>query len=275
MPMATSLLLVDGSYFCFNRYHAVKRWWSFRATNEPPGTLPSQSEIFIDKYRSTFITSLLSYRKKHAVPEARMFVAKDGGAIWRHEKAADYKAGRDCSKHPDIGYFLDLAYAELFKDPAIENVISHPNLEADDCIALTVRSIREQQLPLEVTILTSDHDYLQLINDTTKVINMEDKDISQSKKCTGDPAMDLFCKIICGDKSDNISQVFPRIGHKTACKLYSNPDKLSSLFGKHAGSREKFAHNKLMIDFTSIPAHLVSEFYSTNAGKCDLFNFAR
>lgn len=273
--MATSLLLVDGSYFCFNRYHAVKRWWSFRATDEAPGTLPSQSHIFIDKYKSTFISSLLAYRKKHSVPAARIFVAKDGAAIWRHEKALDYKAGRDSSKHPDIGYFLNLAYTELFTDAAVENVVHHTNLEADDCIALIVRSIRAQHLPLQVTILTSDHDYLQLVNETTKVINMEDKNISDSKKCTGDPTMDLFCKIICGDKSDNISQVFPRVGHKTACKLYSNPDKLSSLFGKHAGSREKFDHNKMMIDFTNIPAHLVSEFYSTNADKCDLLNFAR
>lgn len=258
-----ALLLVDGSYYCFNRYHAVKRWWSFRASSEPPGILPSQSPVFVDKFVTTFIPSLLAYRKKHSTASAMIWVAKDGSHIWRYSLASDYKAGRDSSKHPDIGFFLDLAYSTLFTDQQIGSILFHDKLEADDCIALVVRQLRELQSPTNVTILTSDHDYLQLADDRTKIINMEDCDITKSKKSTGDPNADLFCKIICGDKSDNISQVFPRVGHKTACKLYNDPARLKGLFEKHAGSSEKFEHNKTMIDFTNIPKELVAEFYSS------------
>ena len=262
--MSCPLILVDGSYYCFNRYHAIKRWWSYRKTEEPQDILPSQSPVFVDKFIQTFIPSLITYRKRHSCAEARIWIAKDGAQIWRYNEAADYKAGRDKSKHPDIAFFIKLAYEELFNAPEIAHVIHHDALEADDCIALVVRRLTETKSLRSVTILTSDHDYLQLASDIIKIINMEDKDLTTSSKSTGSPDADLFNKIVCGDKSDNIQQVFPRVGPKTAMKLYADRNALCALFEKHQGSRERFEHNKKMIDFAYIPGGLCQEFYEAN-----------
>jgi 5'-3' exonuclease len=262
--MNSQLLLVDGSYFCFNRYHAVKRWWSFQPESKDALLLPSQSKLFIDKFRSTFIPSLLAYRTLHAGDDAQIYVARDGSQVWRHELTDDYKAGRDKSKHPDIRYFLDMAYDELFQCSHIMGVLFHAKLEADDCIALSVRRLRELELSVPVTILTSDHDYLQLLDKNTNIFDMENRNLRKSKKCYDDPKLDLFCKIVSGDKSDNIAQVFPRVGPKTAAKLFRDPGALDVLFAKHPDSRRRFKHNEVMIDFSKIPPNLAADFFRTN-----------
>ena len=259
------LVLVDGSYYCFNRYHAIKRWWSFQPESREPDMKPSTSSVFVEKFRTTFIPALMAHRSKHAPNAGDIYVAKDGCEIWRYGHATDYKAGRDNSKHQDIGFFLVMAYRELYTDSSIKGILYHPNLEADDCIALAMRRLRAAAPAVPALIVTSDHDYMQLLDSRTKIVDMEDRDISCSKKCLGNPELDLFCKIICGDKSDNIKQVFPRVGLKTAAKLFANRDGLEKAFEKNNGSRERFEHNTLMIDFRRIPEELSTQLYATPA----------
>lgn len=259
------LVLIDGSYYCFNRYHAIKRWWSFQEESKLPGALPSTSATFVTKFKSTFIPTLLSHSRKHGPANRLMYVASDGPSIWRHALAEDYKAGRDNTKHQDIGFFLELAYRELYSHPAITAVLSHQKLEADDCIALVMRHLRSAGAAVQTLIITSDHDYMQLLDGRTKIVDMEDRNLAESKKCQRCPEMDLFCKIVCGDKSDNIHQVFPRVGPKTAVKLFKEPARLEQAFEKHPGSRERFEHNTKMIDFAQIPEELASQLYATPA----------
>tara|TARA_Y100000389_G_scaffold86932_1_gene83573 strand:- start:5553 stop:6128 length:576 start_codon:yes stop_codon:yes gene_type:complete len=178
--------------------------------------------------------------------------------------ATDYKSGRDKTKHPDICFFLEMAYNELFMCGHVMGILFHAQLEADDCIALSVRRLRELKAAVPITILTSDHDYLQLLDQNTNIFDMENRNLRESKKCYDHPELDLFCKIVSGDKSDNIAQVFPRVGHKTAAKLFHNPQALDNLFAKHPNSRAKFKHNEVMIDFSKIPPHLTDDFFNTN-----------
>ena len=63
-----------------------------------------------------------------------------------------------------------------------------------------------------------------------KIINLQYKDLTMSKKWSGNAVLDLFCKIVKGDKSDNIPALFKNCGPKTAIKY------LSPLAGKNGGS---------------------------------------
>ena len=69
----------------------------------------------------------------------------------------------------------------------------------------------------------------------------------------------LFCKIVMGDKSDNIPPIFPKCGIKTAIKCYENTEFFSEKL-KLDGVKENFYQNRLLIDFRRIPATLKYNF---------------
>jgi 5'-3' exonuclease len=83
------------------------------------------------------------------------------------------------------------------------------------------------------------------------------KPLATSKNSTGDPKQDLFIKIVTGDKSDNISGVFPKCGKKTAIKYWNDKE----LFEKKLHSNDvyiaNYKNNKKIIDFNEIPIELV------------------
>ena len=71
--------------------------------------------------------------------------------------------------------------------------------------------------------------------------------------------MDLFCKIVMGDISDNISAVLKKCGPKTAIKCYNDRNYFDERMKKE-NAYEKFEQNKKVIDFDCIPNDLVSQF---------------
>jgi len=93
--------------------------------------------------------------------------------------------------------------------------------------------------------------------------------LATPKNSTGDPKQDLFIKIVTGDKSDNISGVFPKCGKKTAIKYWNDRE----LFEKKLNSNEdyikKYENNKKIIDFDEIPCELVD---SLRERYANLFN---
>ena len=134
-------------------------------------------------------------------------------------------------------------------------MLKSDNLEADDVIAITKDFIRKRNPDSKIIIVTSDMDLLQLIDDNTTLISLKNK-ILNEKSC-GDPKKDLEIKIICGDSSDNIPGCFQRCGHKTALKLINDKSKLLEKFKKEEGSMDRYAINRILIDFENIPNELV------------------
>jgi 5'-3' exonuclease len=64
----------------------------------------------------------------------------------------------------------------------------------------------------------------------------------------------LIAKILTGDVSDNIPQIFPKVAYKTAIKKYvSNLDFLNESLERDAVAMEKFNRNTRLIDFGRIP----------------------
>ena len=85
-----------------------------------------------------------------------------------------------------------------------------------------------------------------------------------TKGTTGNYKSDLFCKIICGDKSDNIPGVFKKCGIKTALKLWEDSEKLQIKLKNEQGSYERMERNRVLIDFNNIPSELCDQFEANN-----------
>ena len=99
-------------------------------------------------------------------------------------------------------------------------------------------------------------DYLQLASDRVKLLDLKYKLITESSRCSGDPAKDLFCKIMAGDQSDCIPSVFPKCGPKTAAKCFHDSEYLEKCLDKHPNEAAQLELNTTLIDMHRIPHDL-------------------
>ena len=272
MSSSPTFIFIDGSYFCFYRYHSLLTWWR-NANPEEIDVLqdPIQNPKFVEKFKKTFIKNVENIPKglqldKQVKPI--LIVGKDCKRenIWRNELFPKYKATRANGKDDGFmgGPFFKMAYEEqLFIQGGARSVLKHPRLEADDCIAITVKHLLQTYPLCDIYIITSDKDYLQLSGERVHLYNLAFKDLTQQKSCTGNPECDLFCKIVTGDISDNIPSVFPKCGPKTALKYYNNKELFEKKLLESETFQQRFHLNKTLVDFNCIPEELVQEFLNS------------
>ena len=164
------------------------------------------------------------------------------------------------------GPFFKMVYQDnLFIEGGAKAILSHPTLEADDCIALSVKHVLQKHPSCEVYIITSDKDYLQLAEPRVHIYNLGFKKITDQKSSTGSAECDLFCKIVMGDISDNIPSVFPKCGPKTALKYYENKEEFQKRLESSNTFIAQYNINKKIVDFNEIPRLLTYEFFTNNA----------
>lgn len=268
-----SFLFIDGSYFCFHRFHSIMRWWK-SAYPEIPITEPITNEIFVEKFKKTFVDTLKNLIKRlnlTTTEESKpiMIVGKDckREAIWRQIFYNEYKANRNKNKSKNNtntnenieAPFFAMVYKEaLFQQGGVRAIVSHPNLEADDCIAISVKRILQTIPNATITIITSDKDYLQLAGPNVNIFNLAYKNITEAT-LGGSAEADLFCKIVMGDTSDNITSVLQKCGPKTALKCFHDKMYFEERMKKE-NAYEKYELNKKIIDFNCIPQNLIEEF---------------
>ncbi len=258
-----NLVFVDGSYFVFYRYFATLLWWKHANVEETCDNL-AENEKFMEKFRELFVKKLEEIPKKLNLDVCDMYVALDcpRHEIWRNVYHSNYKGERDCAK--GVGEIFKIVMSEqMFNQKFVKKVLHCPRLEADDCIALSVKHLQMTSDTVnQIYIITSDHDYMQLKQDNVHIINLKYK-IVGDKKTTGDPAKDLFLKVVCGDKSDSILNIFKniRVGPKTAAKYFDDHDKFKELCMKDdEGTYERYMMNKKLISFDEIPLEHVANF---------------
>jgi 5'-3' exonuclease len=262
-----TFIFVDGSYYCFYRYFALMQWWK-RAYPEEPLVDPFQNEKFVNKFKATFVETLEQIPKKLKIHvrsvKPILIVGKDCKRenIWRTELFPLYKGTR--KNGPEDGFmggpFFKMAYEEnLFKQGGAKAILKHERLEADDCIALSVKHLVNKYPECQIYIITSDRDYLQLNAHNVKIFNLAFKNIAE-KSSTGNAKDDLEIKIIMGDISDNIPSVFPKCGPKTAQKCVEDPKFFKKKMAESADYSAQYKLNKTLVDFDSIPEELINEF---------------
>jgi 5'-3' exonuclease len=260
--MTSTTIYVDASYFIFYRFYALIQWWNI-ARNDEPLEEPIDNPEFVEKFRSTFIEKVREIPKKCGINVKKdnvdIIVARDCPRcdIWRMALFPEYKQTRDYSDFKGKPFFR-MAYSEkLFEAAGVKTILRHPKLEADDCIAISVKK-ELKNTTNNCIIIGSDHDYLQLINDRIRILNLKYKNVADSKNGSYDSKRNLFIKIVMGDKSDNIPSIFPKCGIKTAIKCYEDEDYYTKK--KTLKSEELFNRNNSIINFDCIPLALVNEF---------------
>jgi 5'-3' exonuclease len=272
MSANPTFIFIDGSYFCFHRYHSLIKWWK-NAYPEQLDVLqdPYQNEKFVDKFKKTFVENIEKIPKNLNIDQSInpiIIVGKDCKRenIWRNELFPGYKGTR--ANGPEDGFmggpFFKIVYEdELFIKGGARTILKHSRLEADDCIAITTKHILTTYPTCTIYIITSDKDYLQLAEDRVHLYNLSFKKLTEQKSCTGDALCDLFCKIVAGDPSDNIPSVFPKCGPKTALKYYANRELFEKKLQESEVHRQRYELNRQIIDFNFIPEELVNEFMNT------------
>lgn len=260
------ILFIDGSYFCFHRFYSLINYWKL-SNQEELGEFPLENTTFLNKFNETFIKTIKELPKKIGIniPFERLsiYVGKDCPRenIWRMELFPEYKKNRDLKKDKfNISSIFKHVYdSELFQKAGAKMVLSHPKLEADDCIAIKIKN-RKESNHSKYYIITSDMDYLQLNYIGVEIYNLSYKKIVDAKNVIGIPSQDLMMKILTGDSSDNIPSSFPKCGPKTAMKCLQDQEFLNKKLNEKPENRKQFELNKTLIDFNNIPAIYISEF---------------
>tara|TARA_Y100000389_G_scaffold198880_1_gene236236 strand:- start:24483 stop:25334 length:852 start_codon:yes stop_codon:yes gene_type:complete len=266
-------ILVDTSYWIFYRYFAILQWWKHVNPDKDLFENPYENKEFVEKFIKTFVESLETFKKKQKLHKQRskpaipctIIAARDCSRkdIWRNSLYNQYKETRDKDDSFMGGPFFKHVYKEdnkLLYEAGANHVLQFPTLEADDVIAISKKFIREKYPDAQIYIIANDHDYLQLLDNNTEIINFQNKNLRESKKVFPEADKNLFYKIILGDKSDNILPVFKKCGPKTCEKYYTNYILLEEAFKNEENSYEKFILNRKLISFDEIPGELVNNF---------------
>ena len=248
-------VIVDMGYYTFYRYHACKKWWSFKKEKEQKEPYQKEEE-FKSKLLEKFEHYLNVIRKK--VPDNSHFVlafdASDG-KNWRKDFYPDYKSQRPLNK--DVFLLMNDVFESFIPEYKSKNpgiiIMKEEGKEADDLVARKVRSIRKNSKD-EISIIASDQDYLQLIEPESNIHlrDMNFKNLSENKPVLGKNY--LIQKIIYGDKSDNIIPMFKgrNSGNKKK-ELYENMIKndladIKLSYFENKEDYEKFKFNKKLVE---------------------------
>ena len=128
------------------------------------------------------------------------------------------------------------------------NVISIDKIEADDTIAYIAHTLLDK----EVTIMSADQDFLQLVNDRITVWSPTKKKFYTPRMVEADygiPAHNfLMYKVLMGDKSDNIEGVKglgPKKLPKIVPDLFTQTTLDLDFILEHAGKGEEPMHKKI------------------------------
>ena len=246
-PKKTKTLIVDGNVLMKRSYNGAKN--VYHKDKHIGG-------IF------AFYSTLRKLILEHKIEKVVITWDGERGGTLRLDYYPDYKGNRPNEKN--IAPFFKIAYEEnLFEKAGIKTILKYPKLEADDCIALTTKFIINKYPDINIYIIASDMDYLQIAKDNTKIYDLKFKDITKSKRCFKNPEKDLFCKIVAGDKSDNIPSIFPKCGIKTAEKYFNNKELFNKKLAEDPEAQILYERNKNIIDFECIPKELVDGFNNT------------
>ncbi|MFR6488501.1 MAG: DNA polymerase I [Clostridium sp.] len=212
------LLLIDGNSMLFRAYYATVYGRMMKTSNG----IPTNAVYgFI-----TMINKALSMVEPDAV-----LVAWDAGKpTFRHETYTEYKGTR---KELDQELIVQFPIAREFLDAYGMKRYECEGIEADDIIG----SMAKKYPDVEIHILSSDRDLLQLIDPTTDVYlmkkgitEMEVLDEAKLKEAMGIvPSQIIDLKALMGDTADNIPGV-KGIGEKTALKLLSEYETVDNVY---------------------------------------------
>ena len=213
------IVLIDGNNLMFRSYYATAY----------TGSLMKNSKGLVTNALYGF-ANMINKIIEEEKPEY-MCVAFDVGKSFRHRQYAEYKAGRNATPE-ELKVQMPIARTMLDKMGIFNiNVLDY---EADDIIGTLAKRANEDP-EWDALLVTSDHDYLQLITDVVNVKLLQPKGFTKynpevfKEEYGIEPIRVIDLKALMGDSSDNIPGV-PGIGEKTALKLLTEYGTLDNLY---------------------------------------------
>lgn len=206
------ITIIDGNSLLFRAYYATA-YPGVEIMHNKDG-VPTNAVFAFSNMMNKIVSSLKEGE--------RIFVAFDAGKHnFRHDALETYKANRKPAPEELVAQFpIAREFLKAFGIFQFEEI----GFEGDD-IAGTVAKLAEKN-GMEVTIYTSDRDFLQLVTDKISV-NIIKKGLSDVVKMTPQVVYDTYgfepkqiidYKGLRGDSSDNLPGI-PGVGEKTAVKL--------------------------------------------------------
>jgi len=225
------LYLVDGSGFIFRAFHGLP------PMNRADGTPTNAVFGFC-----TMLMKLLDDTEADHIA----VVFDTARKTFRNDIYPEYKAHRPPPPEELIPQFSLVRDAvKAFNVASVEL----EGFEADDLIATYAREAAEQGA--EVTIVSSDKDLMQLVNDRVTMFDaMKNKIIGAEQvveKFGVGPEKVIEIQALAGDTSDNVPGV-PGIGVKTAAQLLEEYGDLESLL-ERAGEIKQPKRREKLIEF--------------------------
>lgn len=178
---------------------------------------------------------------------------------FRKKLYPEYKAQRALVKRSyQLQPIKDYITNVIFKELEVEEkhgmkLVKVEGAEGDDVIATTLLNFKDKYLA--TMLIASDHDFLQI--DGVREFDLFGK---EAKRDLGGEIVSaddyLLGKILMGDKSDNIKQVFPKCGPKTALKWTKDKLALKTILKESQDAASRYLLNKKIISFKEIPSEL-------------------
>jgi len=185
-----------------------------------------------------------------------ILIACDSPNVWRKKVFPEYKAHRDELRdiyHKDVKKVM-IDVANFFNECTSIPALSVPKAEADDIIAVLCK-----ESPNKHVIMSSDKDFIQLIDEDTRLY----AHTLQKERDSEDVGFDLFMKCIRGDRGDNILSAYPRVREKALRKAWEDSGEMLNLMETVRKDGVKVAdaykENKLLIDLDMQPQEVKDE----------------
>jgi DNA polymerase-1 len=222
---AGHLYLVDGAGYIFRAYHAL-----------PPLTRPDGTPVGAVLGFCNMLEKLLLELEGAERPSHLAVIFDAGHVTFRNDLYAAYKANRPPPPDDLVPQFALVREASrAFNLPTIEL----DGYEADDLIATF--ACRAQAQGLQVTIVSSDKDLMQLVGggiamlDPMKQRRIGPEEVRERFGVGPDRVIDV--QALCGDSIDNVPGV-PGIGVKTAAQLIGEYGDLETLLARAGEIRQ-------------------------------------
>ncbi len=213
------LILVDGNNLLFRSYYATA--YSGKMMRNSKGFPTNALYGFVSMMRKIIEEENPEY----------MAVAFDIGKNFRAEKYAFYKDGR---KETPNELIQQMPYARKILEGMGIKYFELAPYEADDIIGTLSKKVVEDP-DFVATIVSSDRDLLQLINDQVDIKLLKQKGHIRYNPITFfaeykiEPIHVIDLKALAGDSSDNIPGV-KGIGEKTALNLLATYQTIENLY---------------------------------------------
>ena len=221
-----TMVLVDGSYYLFRAFHAV-RGLSNRA-GAPTGA----------------IYGVINMIRKHLAeggPDYFAVIFDAKGRTFRNDLFADYKANRP--PMPDELARQIGPLHEIIRALGIP-LLSIDGIEADDVIATLARQAGERGI--KTLVSTGDKDLAQIVNERVHLINTMNNDYLDRagviKKFGLPPERIVDYLALMGDSVDNVPGV-PKVGPRTAVKWLSEYGSLAGVIDNAPRIKGKVGEN--------------------------------